>query len=60
MMGAAPAGVLLDTPEAISMNAQRVYQQAVVLKAMPLGNVTQMTDAERAKIAAWFQGGALK
>jgi len=60
MMGAAPAGVLLDTPESISLNAQRVYQQAVVLKAMPLGNVTQMTDGERQKIAAWFQGGALK
>jgi uncharacterized membrane protein len=60
MMGAAPAGVLLDTPESISVNAQRVYQQAVVLKAMPLGNVTQMTDGERQKIAAWFQGGALK
>jgi len=60
MMGAAPAGVLLDTPESISLNAQRLYQQAVVLKAMPLGNVTQMTDGERSKIAAWFQGGALK
>jgi uncharacterized membrane protein len=60
MMGAAPAGVLLDTPESISLNAQRVYQQAVVLKAMPLGNVTQMTDGERQKLAAWFQGGALK
>src|SRR3984885_14222285 len=60
MMGAAPAGVLLDTPDAISLNAQRLYQQAVVLKAMPLGNVTQMSDGERSKIAAWFQGGALK
>jgi uncharacterized membrane protein len=59
MMGAAPAGVLLDSPESISLNAQRLYQQAVVLKAMPLGNVTQMTDSERKKIAAWFQGGAL-
>jgi uncharacterized membrane protein len=26
---------------------------------MPLGNVTHMTDEERQKIAAWFQGGAL-
>jgi uncharacterized membrane protein len=51
---------LLDTPESISLNAQRLYQQAVVLKAMPLGNVTQMTDSERQKLAAWFQGGALK
>jgi len=52
-------GFLLDSPESISLNAQRLYQQAVVLKAMPLGNVTQMTDSERKKIAAWFQGGAL-
>ncbi|MGN6315139.1 urate hydroxylase PuuD [Trinickia sp.] len=54
LMGSAPAGVLLDTPEEISTNAQRLYQQAVVLKAMPLGNVTQMTSAEREKVAAWF------
>ncbi|TAM50525.1 MAG: hypothetical protein EPN57_22340 [Paraburkholderia sp.] len=54
MMGSAPAGVLLDTPGEISKNAQRLYQQAVVLKAMPLGNVTQMTSAEREKVAAWF------
>jgi uncharacterized membrane protein len=58
MMGSAPAGVLLDTPDEISRNAQRVYQQVVMLKAMPLGNVTRMTDDERMKIAAWFQGGA--
>ena len=48
------APVLFDTPDEISTNAQRLYQQAVVLKAMPLGNVTRMTSAEREKIAAWF------
>ena len=31
--------------------------QAVRLKAMPLGNVTQMTDAERALLARWAAGG---
>ena len=56
----APAGVLLDTPAEIKQNAQRVHQQAVTLKAMPLGNVTQMTDAERQKVAAWFAGGAVE
>jgi uncharacterized membrane protein len=60
MMGSAPAGVLMDTPDEISQNAQRIYQQAVTLKAMPLGNVTHMTDEERMKIAAWFEGGAAK
>lgn len=58
MMGAAPAGVMFDTADEISTNAQRIYQQAVQLKAMPLGNVTHMTDDERAKLAQWFAGGA--
>lgn len=58
MMGSPPAGVMFDTPDEISQNAQRIYQQAVSLKAMPLGNVTKMTDAEREKLAAWFNGGA--
>ncbi|MEO7246666.1 MAG: hypothetical protein ABIX12_16150 [Rubrivivax sp.] len=31
-----------------------VYQQAVVLKTMPLNNATQITEAERARIARWF------
>ena len=57
LMGSAPAGVLFDTPQEISTNAQRLYEQAVVLKAMPLGNVTKMTPDEREKIAAWFNSG---
>jgi uncharacterized membrane protein len=58
MMGSAPAGVMFDTASEVSLNAQRIYQQAVVLKAMPLGNVTQITDGERQKLAQWFQEGA--
>jgi uncharacterized membrane protein len=57
LMGSAPAGVMFDTPQEISTNAQRLYQQAVVLKAMPLGNVTKMTPDEREQIAAWFNDG---
>ncbi|WP_025096716.1 urate hydroxylase PuuD [Burkholderia sp. A1] len=60
MMGSAPAGVMFDTPEQIAQNAQRIYQQAVQLKAMPIGNVTHMTDDERTKIAAWFEAGVEK
>ena len=55
---AAPAGVLLDTPPHIASNAQRIYQQAVATTAMPLGNVTGMTKAERAQIAGWIGSGA--
>jgi len=60
LMGSAPAGVMFDTPDEVSKNAQRIYEQAVRLKAMPIGNVTHMTDDERVKLAAWFEGGANK
>ncbi|KAF4000000.1 urate hydroxylase PuuD [Glaciimonas immobilis] len=54
----APAGVMLQTPELIRQHADKIYQQAVQLKAMPLGNMTNITDAERAVIGAWYQAGA--
>jgi uncharacterized membrane protein len=54
----APAGVMLDDPRAIGQNAGRIYQQAVQLKAMPLANLTNMTDAERAQVGAWYEAGA--
>jgi uncharacterized membrane protein len=55
---APPAGVLLDTPVNVKLNASRVSAQAVATHAMPLGNVTQMTDAERATLGAWIDAGA--
>ncbi len=54
----APAGVMLHTPELVSQNAMRIYQQTVQMKAMPLANLTNMTDAERAQVGAWFEAGA--
>jgi uncharacterized membrane protein len=54
----APAGIALNSPEAIRRNAAKIYQQAVQLKAMPLANLTNMTDAERAQLGAWFEAGA--
>ena len=54
----APAGVMLDSAALIRQNAPRIYQQSVQLKAMPIANLTNMTDAERAQVAAWFEGGA--
>ena len=50
--------VALHTPELIRRHAQAVYQQAVVLKLMPLNNATQITDGERALIKRWFDAGA--
>lgn len=55
---AAPAGILLQTPDLIHQNAAKVYQQAVQLKAMPLGNLTNITDEERATIGKWYEAGA--
>ena len=54
----APAGVLLNTSASIAQNAGRIYQQAAVTRIMPLGNVTQITEEERAMIARWFSDGA--
>jgi uncharacterized membrane protein len=55
---AAPAGIMLNSPELIHQNAAKIYQQAVQLKAMPIANLTNMTDAERAQVGAWFEAGA--
>ncbi len=51
-------GVALNTPELIGQHAQALYQQAAVLKLMPLNNATQITDDERALIKRWFESGA--
>lgn len=48
-------GVALHTPELVAQHAQAIYQQAVVLKAMPMNNATQITDAERELIGRWFK-----
>jgi len=50
--------VRLDSGAEIRAHAQAVYQQAVVLKLMPMNNATQMTDGERAAVARWYEAGA--
>ncbi len=55
---AAPKGVLLDTPERIRAQAATIYAQTVAAKAMPPGNLTTMTDEERALLARWILSGA--
>jgi uncharacterized membrane protein len=50
--------VALHTPELLKQHAQGVYQQAAVLKLMPLNNATQISDDERALIKRWFEAGA--
>ncbi len=54
----APAGVMLQTADQIRQHADKIYQQAVQLKAMPLANLTHITDDERALIGTWYTSGA--
>ena len=51
---AAPGGVILDTDEQIVAEATRIHQQTVVLQVMPIGNLTEMSVAERALVNAWY------
>jgi uncharacterized membrane protein len=51
-------GISLHTPALIKQHAQAIYQQATVLKLMPMNNATQMTEVERALIKRWFEAGA--
>ena len=55
---APPKGVVFDTPQDITGQALTIHQQTVVSKAMPIGNLSGMSDAERALIDQWFQAGA--
>jgi len=52
-------GIALDTPALIASNAQAVYQQAAVLRLMPLNNATGISDDERVLIRRWFEAGAV-
>jgi uncharacterized membrane protein len=52
-----PKGVTLETPEQITQNLQKVAE-TVGNRYMPIGNMTGMTDAERALIANWVAQGA--
>ncbi|MGZ8694584.1 MAG: urate hydroxylase PuuD, partial [Gaiellaceae bacterium] len=53
-----PAGVTFDTPAEIVARADAIEEQAVRTRAMPLGNLTGMTEAERGVLKAWIDAGA--
>ena len=54
----APKGVKLDSPERIRAQALPIYQQTVLSKAMPPGNLTGLTEDERALLDLWYRAGA--
>jgi uncharacterized membrane protein len=50
--------VILDSDIAIANHAREIAMQAGYAHAMPPGNVSEMTDKERALIVAWFREGS--
>ncbi|MEM9205822.1 MAG: urate hydroxylase PuuD [Pseudomonadota bacterium] len=50
----APAGFHLETVNDLRLYSQQIMEQAVLSDAMPLGNETDMTDAERQSLGAWI------
>ena len=52
-----PKGVLLESTEQVLLHAPKIAE-TVASRYMPIGNLTQMTDDERARIAIWFRDGA--
>jgi len=53
-----PGGVMLDTPERIKATAQKIQQQVIATKTMPIGNLTKMTPEERTLLGQWLAAGA--
>ena len=53
-----PSGIVLEDPRRIQSLAPRIQVRAVETRTMPLGNLTGMTDEERATLGAWVAQGA--
>ena len=50
----APGGIVMDTDEQINTLASRIYTATVATRSMPIGNLSQMTEAERQLIGDWY------
>jgi uncharacterized membrane protein len=55
---APPKGVMLETPGQMRAYAPMILQQVFHTKAMPPGNITELTPQERDAIARWVKLGA--
>ena len=54
--GRPPKGITLDTIEGMRSYAKSIAILVVIERAMPLGNETNMTEAERERLGAWAEG----
>jgi uncharacterized membrane protein len=52
-----PKGIVLETADQVATNAAQLAE-TVGNRYMPIGNLTRMTDGERALVARWFAQGA--
>ncbi len=50
----APLGIELDNENKLIQHADRVYQTVVVMRSMPLANLTKMSNEERDLVANWY------
>ena len=59
MFEEAPNGVDFDSKATILKYREQIIERVMVTQDMPLGNETEMTDTDRAILAAWLkaQGG---
>jgi uncharacterized membrane protein len=55
LLPAAPKGTMFDTAQQVEQHAALITQQVAVLKIMPPGNMTKMSEDERAAVARWYQ-----
>ncbi len=53
----APGGLKFDTIAEVRTASARILAQTVLSKAMPLGNLTKMTEDERARLGQWIRAG---
>ncbi len=51
-----PLGVVLETENDILREASRIARHVVLSRAMPPGNITGITEAERLQLADWLAG----
>ena len=58
LMDSPAKGLMFDQPGVIQAKSQLIYQQVVQQKIMPMGNLTNITEQERAVIARWVESGA--
>ena len=56
----APNGVMFDAAEQINKWAGRIHERTVVLRTMPVANLTGMTEEERQLIDDWYLGMVVK